>query len=91
MLIRTDMLGRLTDAELYNANRPRPLSSDFPLLRDINTFTERRMEYDLNGNIRSFERYNGINSLKYKYPSSTATSSSVNKNAIPGTKDSRER
>lgn len=44
------------------------------------------MEYDLNGNIRSFERYNGDEILKYKYL--LDGNQLVRVKHYPGTKDS---
>ena len=79
-----DMLGRLTDAELYK-REPSENFPGFSLLRD-NTFTERRMEYDLNGNMRSFERYNGDEIHKYKYL--LDGNQLVRVKCYPGTKDS---
>ena len=79
-----DMLGRLTDAELYK-REPSENFPGFSPLRD-NTFTERRMEYDLNGNMRSFERYNGDEILKYKYL--LDGNQLVRVKRYPGTKDS---
>ena len=79
-----DMLGRLTDAELYK-REPSENFPGFSPLRD-NTFTERRMEYDLNGNMRSFERYNGDEILKYKYLLDGNQLVRVKRD--PGTKDS---
>lgn len=79
-----DMLGRLTDAELYK-REPSENFPGFSPLRD-NTFTERRMEYDLNGNMRSFERYNGDEIHKYKYL--LDGNQLVRVKCYPGTKDS---
>ena len=82
-----DMLGRLTDAELYK-REPSENFPGFSPLRD-NTFTERRMEYDLNGNMRSFERYNGDEILKYKYL--LDGNQLVRVKRYPGTKDSERK
>ena len=47
---------------------------------------KRNMHYDLNGNMRSFERYNGDEILKYKYL--LDGNQLVNLKSYPGTKDS---
>lgn len=58
-----DKLNRLTDAELYKTTLGIGGDRNIP----ENTYTERNMHYDLNGNMSSFERYNGDELYKYVY------------------------
>ena len=77
-----DKLNRLTDAELYKPSRSGDIMGR--MTRD-NTYTERNMNYDLNGNMRSFERYNGDELNKYIYGFDGNRITGVKR--CPGTKD----